>query len=564
MDAVKIHEEWLNNKNLDADTKKELLAIKQDEQEIKERFYKPLSFGTAGLRGKMGAGINRMNRYTVGKATQGIADYMKKQGEDCMHKGVVIAYDSRHHSREFAEYAAQILAGNNIKVYLFPSLRPTPELSFAIRKTGASAGINITASHNPKEYNGYKVYWEDGAQVAEHIADGMTEEITQVDMFEDIKSISLDNAAAKDLLEYLGEEMDEAYLKMVEGLAMAREEDLDKTVSIVYTPLNGAGSIPVQKILKRRGFTNVSVVPEQEHPDGDFPTVGYPNPEDTKAFKYAEKLGREKSADILIATDPDSDRFAMEVRNKQGDYVPINGNQAGVLLINYILEGLLTKGSLPDNGAMVKSIVTGDLGKEIAKQHGVKMYESLTGFKNICGKIPVMEQEGYRYLFGYEESIGYAPSEAVRDKDGVSTSMLVCEAAAYYKKMGKSLLDVLEDIYRQYGYYKEAQTSLIYDGIEGAKRIERMMISYRENPLMEYDGIKVAKEIDYINGYEDIGPSNVLKFLLEDGSWFAVRPSGTEPKIKIYIYTRGKNAAEAEEKVEMLRKIVVGRLEMVE
>lgn len=365
------------------------------------------------------------------------------------------------------------------------------------------------------------------------------------------------------LLIYLDKRIDQAYLDMVEKLSLMDDSKLDKDISIVYTPLNGAGSIPVKSILLRMGFTNVVLVPEQEKPDPDFTTVGYPNPEDTKAFALAEKLGRLRQAKLLIATDPDSDRFAMEVMNETCDYVPINGNQTGVLLINYILEAMIERDILPKNGAIVKSIVTGDLGKVIAENHGIKVYESLTGFKNICGKIPAMNKDGFQYLFGYEESIGYAPSEQVRDKDGVSTAMLVCEAAAYYQKKGKSLLDVLQNIYQKYGYYIESQVSLVYEGMEGAKRIERMMAEIRRIPFEEIGEIPVKEVTDFKEGYKDIGVSNVLKYMLEDGSWFAVRPSGTEPKIKVYIYSTDKTKDKAVDKIQKIKEIVINRLENI-
>ena len=362
----------------------------------------------------------------------------------------------------------------------------------------------------------------------------------------------------------LGEEDDEAYLSMVKSLTLFDGDDLDKTASIVYTPLNGAGSIPVQRILKERGFLNIHVVPEQEFPDPDFTTVGYPNPEDTRAFALAEKLGKEKNASLLIATDPDCDRLAIEVLGDDGEYVPFNGNQTGVILIQYILEALKSSGKMPAKPAMVKSIVTGEMGTAIGKPYGVPMFEALTGFKNICGRIPELETQGYTYVFGYEESIGYAASEQVRDKDGVSAAMLLCEAAAYYKKQGKTLLDVLHELYEQYGYYREEQVSLVLEGAEGAARIKRMMVEYRKNHIIDFDGNSVIEVIDYLNGHKDIPASDVLKFRLKDGSWYALRPSGTEPKIKLYLYSKADSEDKALKTIEVMKHMILERLESIE
>jgi phosphoglucomutase len=564
MDYREIYNQWLENPLVDEKTKTELLAIKDDEEEIKDRFYQSLSFGTAGLRGKLGAGTNRMNFYNVGRATQGIADFIAENGQEYKSRGVVIAYDCRHFSREFAEYAAGILAANGIKSYLFEALRPTPELAFTIRRRNTASGINITASHNPKEYNGYKVYWDDGAQVGASIADAMTEKINAVDMFTGVKSLTVQEGIEKGFITMLGEEDDEAYLSMVKSLTLFDGDDLDKTASIVYTPLNGAGSIPVQRILKERGFLNIHVVPEQEFPDPDFTTVGYPNPEDTRAFALAEKLGKEKNASLLIATDPDCDRLAIEVLGDDGEYVPFNGNQTGVILIQYILEALKSSGKMPAKPAMVKSIVTGEMGTAIGKAYGVPMFEALTGFKNICGRIPELETQGYTYVFGYEESIGYAASEQVRDKDGVSAAMLLCEAAAYYKKQGKTLLDVLHELYEQYGYYREEQVSLVLEGAEGAARIKRMMVEYRKNHIIDFDGNSVIEVIDYLNGHKDIPASDVLKFRLKDGSWYALRPSGTEPKIKLYLYSKADSEDKALKTIEVMKHMILERLESIE
>ena len=530
-------EEWLDRLEDTDPLKQELISIKDNETEKEERFYKDLSFGTAGLRGKVGAGTNRMNFYTVGKATQGIADYIIAHGEEAMKKGVVIAHDPRHFSKEFAELAAEIFAANGIKVYTFPSLRPTPELAFMVNRLGTKAGINITASHNPKEYNGYKAYWEDGCQVSSEVADGMLERINAVDIWTGVKKSDYGEGIRSGAITVLGEGYDREYLDKVLSLKIHDGDELDLDIPFVYTPLNGCGSIPFREMLKERGFKNWKIVPEQEMPDPDFTTVGYPNPEDPKAFKLSEAYGREFGAELLMATDPDADRFAIEIKDDEGNYIPLNGNQTGYLLVNYILEGRKTAGTLPEKGAMIKSIVTSNLSDIIAKSYGVEMFETLTGFKNICGKIPYLHENGYTYLFGYEESVGYAACEEIRDKDGISAGMLVAEAAAYYRKQGKTLYDVLCEIYEKYGYFAEDEPNLVLEGIAGAKRIDRMMTYIRENHPTELAGSKIVKIIDYKNGYEDIPAQNAMKFFLDNGSWFAMRPSGTEPKIKFYIYS---------------------------
>ena len=537
MDYNKRYDESMSHLSEEDPLKEELYKIKDNEKEKEERFYQDLSFGTAGLRGKVGAGTNMMNFLTVGKASQGIADYIIKCGKEAMDKGVVIAHDPRHFSKEFSHLAAGIFAANGIKVYTFPDLRPTPELAFMIRRLKTVSGINITASHNPREYNGYKAYWDDGCQVSAEVADGMTEMISKVDIWTGIKKSDFNEGVASGKIVVLGDEYDREYLDKIEGMAIHEHDELDLSIPLVYTPLNGCGSIPFRQMLKDRGFTNWKIVPEQEHPDTDFTTVGYPNPEDPKAFKLSEQYGREFGAELLMATDPDADRFAIEIRDDNGNYVPLNGNQTGYLLVNYILEGHKTAGTLPKKGAMVKSIVTSTLSTVMAKAYGVEMFETLTGFKNICGKIPYLHENGYTYLFGYEESVGYAACEDIRDKDGISAGMLVAEAAAYYRKQGKTLFDVLQEIYAKYGYFAEDEPNIILEGIPGAQRIQRMMKWFRENIPTEVAGSKVSKVIDYINGYEDIPPQNAIRLFLENGSWFAIRPSGTEPKIKFYFYS---------------------------
>jgi len=564
MDFRERYEIWKKNLPEVSPLRAQLLELEGDEKEIKERFIQDLQFGTAGLRGIVGAGTNYMNEYTVGRATQGIANYIRKQGPEAAKKGVIIAHDPRHFSKEFSELAAGILAQAGIHVYTFPDLRPTPELAFLIRKIGTVSGINITASHNPKEYNGYKAYWEDGCQVSSAIADGMMKEIEKVDYFTGIERGDFEKLKESGMITILGPEYDRMYLDEVESIAIHQRDELDLSIPIVYTPLNGAGSKPFSTMMADRKFQNFHIVPEQKDPDPDFSTVGYPNPEDPKAFRLSEKLGKELGAELLMATDPDADRFAIELLADDGSYIPLNGNQTGYLLVNYILEGRKDAGTLPANGAMVKSIVTSTLSTEIAKAYGVRMFESLTGFKNICGRIPDVEKAGCTYLFGYEESVGYAACPDIRDKDGISAGMLVAEAAAYYKKQGRTLWQELEEIYKKYGYYAEAEPNLILKGLEGADRIRRMMTWLRANLPTEVAGCKVGKVIDYKDGYEDIPASNVLRFFLDNGSWFAVRPSGTEPKIKFYFYSKGSSRAEAEEINGKIRDEILEMIQKVE
>lgn len=556
--------DWMKHLANDDPLKSELIKIENDEKEKEDRFFQHLSFGTAGLRGKVGAGTNRMNIYTVGKATQGVADFIVSKGKEAMKRGVIIAHDPRHFSKEFSQLAASIFVANGIKVYVFDDLRPTPELAFLIRDLHTISGINITASHNPKEYNGYKAYWEDGCQVSSEIADGMTEKINSVDMWTDVKKSDFNEGVKSGQITILDESYDRKYLDNIERLAIHSGDELDLNIPFVYTPLNGCGSIPFRQMLNDRGFTNWKIVPEQEQPDPDFTTVGYPNPEDPKAFKLSEQYGREFGAELLMATDPDSDRFAIEIRDNEGNYVPLNGNQTGYILVNYILEGHKSAGTLPKKGAMVKSIVTSTLSTIIAKAYGVEMFETLTGFKNICGKIPYLHENGYTYLFGYEESVGYAASEDIRDKDGISAGMLVAEAAAYYKKQGKTLWDVLLEIYAKYGYFAEDEPNIILEGIPGAQRIQRMMKWIRNNLPTSVSGKKVDKIIDYVNGYEDIPAQNAIRFFLEDGSWFAIRPSGTEPKIKFYFYSKGNSYEDALEKNRTIKKEILQLLNSVE
>jgi phosphoglucomutase len=515
-----------------------------------------------------------MNKYIIRQTTQGLADFIVEKGHDYMNRGVAIAYDVRHFSREFAKEAALVLAGNGIKSYLFEDIRPTPELSYTVRRLQAAGGIVVTASHNPREYNGYKVYWEEGAQILSDIAVAVEANIESIKDFSKIKMMDEQAAVNQGLLNIIGQEMDDEYIGKVKDLAL--RDDINKEIKLVYTPLNGTGNIPVRRVLQERGFNNVWVVPEQEHPDPDFSTVGYPNPEDTKAFAYAEKFGKSVDAEMIFATDPDCDRVACMVKGKTGEYIPLNGNQTGAVLVEYILSSLKEKGQLTGTGYIVKSIVTGDLGKAIAESYGVETFETLTGFKNICGKVNEMEKTCERpFLFGYEESIGYVAGTFVRDKDGVIASMLLCEAAAYYSSQGKSLLDVLGEIYRTHGYYMEKLISLTLEGIEGQQRIGRMMQEYRKCYPLQIGDSDLIQYIDYEKGISfnvadqkemsaEIPISDVLKYLFKDGSWYAVRPSGTEPKIKIYIYTKGMTREEAQEKIIVFEKTIMELLNSVE
>ena len=555
MNAQERYAYWMEKLSDEDPMKRELEEICGNESEITDRFWREIAFGTAGLRGICGAGTNRMNVLTVGRATQGIADYILASGVD-PERGVAIAYDCRYHSREFSELAAEILAGNGIVSWLFPEMRPTPELSFAIRELGACSGINMTASHNPKEYNGYKVYWEDGAQVSGEISEGMSEKISRIDLFDSPRRMPLNEAIKSGIVHIIGEDMDRKYLNYVESMAQRPDKDLNKAVKAVYTPLNGAGSIPVMTVLRERGFSDVTIVPEQKDPDPEFTTVGYPNPEDPRGFEYAEKLGRTIGAELLIATDPDSDRMAVEIRNEDGDYVPLNGNQTGALLIYYMAQARKEQGRLTGREMMIKSIVTGDFGRAVCEDYGIQTFEALTGFKNICGRIPELEKKGYRYFFGYEESIGCAPGEKVRDKDGVCAAMLVMEMAAYYKKNGMTLEDVLNEMYRKYGYYAEKEVSIVRKGEEGNREIRGIMERFRTEAPDAFAGTAIRGKVDYLHGYKDIPASNAMKFILEDGSWFCVRPSGTEPKIKFYYYSKKNSAKESAAAVAALSDAV--------
>ena len=564
MDYREIYEQWLANPYFDEATKEELKGISEDENEIKERFYMDLEFGTAGLRGIIGAGTNRMNIYVVRRATQGLANYIAKV--DKKAQGVAIAYDSRHMSPEFAEEAALCLAANGIKAYIFESLRPTPELSFAVRHLGCVAGINVTASHNPPEYNGYKVYWEDGAQITPPHDSGIMGEVKSISDWNTVKTMDKAEAEKAGLFQVIGKEVDDAYMAELKKqvIHMDAIEKEGKNLKIVYTPLHGTGNIPARRILKELGFENVYVVKEQELPDGDFPTVSYPNPEAAEAFELGLKLAKEVDADLVLATDPDADRLGVRVKDKNGEYHDLTGNMSGCLLANYELsQRKAVNGSLPEDGALIKTIVTTNLADAIAKGYGVNLIEVLTGFKFIGQQILGFENSGKgSYLFGFEESYGCLIGTYARDKDAIVATMALCEAAAYYKTQGKTLWDAMIEMYEQFGYYKDAIQSVTMKGIEGLQKIQEIMNSLRQNPPAEFAGHKVTAVRDYkADTITDVATglpnSNVLYYELTEDAWVCVRPSGTEPKVKFYYGVKGTSLADADEKSDIMGKAVL-------
>ena len=557
------YNEWLNDDCFDDETKKELESIRDNEEEIKDRFYKELEFGTAGLRGVIGAGTNRMNKYTVGRATQGLANFINKMKIE--NPSVVISYDSRHMSKEFSEIAALVLNANGIQVNLFDNLRPVPELSFSVRYLKATAGIMITASHNPPEYNGYKVYWSDGAQIVPPIDKGIIDEVLSIEDFSLIKTLNKNEAIEAGLLKYVGEEIDDAFINALKSSCLNPEiiKKEAKNVKIVYTPLHGAGNLPVQRILKELGFENVYVVPEQEKPDGDFPTVSYPNPEDPKAFELALKLAKEVDADVVLATDPDADRLGVFSKMSNGEYVSYTGNMSALLICEYELSQKKEKGILPNNGAIITTVVSSELTKAIAGNYGAKVFETLTGFKWIGEKIRKFEEENsYKYLFGFEESYGCLIAPHARDKDGISAVMALCEATAFYKNKGWSLWEQMIKIYEQYGYYREGQVSIVLKGADGAEEIKNKMAKMRSNPPTELAGLNVLEVRDYQEhairkadgevSETDLPTSNVLYYELSNNSWCCVRPSGTEPKIKFYMGVKGSTMQDAENQLAVL------------
>ena len=556
------YKDWCESSIFDEQTKKELLEISNNEKEIEDRFYKELEFGTAGLRGIMGAGLNRMNKYTVGKATQGLANFIKsKNGEE---RGVAISYDSRNNSKEFSEIAALCLNANGIKAYVFDRLSPVPELSFAVRKLNCIAGIMITASHNPPKYNGYKVYGEDGAQIVSPVDKEIMQEVKNIKDFREIKQISKEEAIKENLYNVIGEEIHTLYIEEVKKLllnkeAIKKQEDL----SIVYTPLHGTGNIPVQSVLKEIGFKNVHIVKEQEMPDGNFPTVDYPNPEDKKAFKLALELAKKVDAEIVLATDPDDDRLGVFVKNKN-EYIPLTGNMSALLILEYILSQKSERNMLPKNSIVVKSIVSSTMVKPMVDFYNVKLEEVLTGFKYIGEKIKKYEEnKDYNFIFGYEESYGCLAGTYARDKDGIAAVALLCEAAAYYKENGISLWEQMQNIYKKYGFYNEGVKQITLEGIDGADKIKNIMSNLRENAPKKFGNFQVEKIRDYenqtildlkTNTIEkiDMPKSNVLYYVFSNDAWLAVRPSGTEPKIKYYIGVKGNSQEEADKMLEEL------------
>ena len=573
-DYMKIYQEWLSNPYFDEATKEELRAIEGNENEIKERFYMDLEFGTAGLRGIIGAGINRMNIYVVRRATQGLANYIIKQG--AANKGVAIAYDSRHMSPEFAMEAAMTLAANGIKAYKFESLRPTPELSFAVRELGCVAGINITASHNPPEYNGYKVYWEDGAQFTPPHDKGVTEEVLAIEDLSTVKTTDEASATAAGLYQVIGQEIDDKYIAQVKAQVVNQKaiDEMQDQITIVYTPLHGTGNIPARRVMKEIGFTHVYVVPEQELPNGDFPTVSYPNPEAKEAFELGLKLAKEKDADLVLATVPDADRLGVYVKDtKSGEYIPLTGNMSGSLLCEYVLSQKQAAGKIPADGQVVKSIVSTNLIDAVAKSYGAELIEVLTGFKWIGKQILKNETTGHgTYLFGMEESYGCLIGTYARDKDAISATAALCEAAAYYKQKGMTLWDAMIAMYEKYGYYKDAVKAIGLSGIEGLAKIQSIMETLRNNTPTEVGGYKVTSARDYkLDTIKNMATgevkptglpsSNVLYYDLEDGAWICVRPSGTEPKIKFYFGVKGTSLKDAEEKENALGAAVMAMVD---
>lgn len=559
MKYLEKYNEWCNSEIFDEKTKKELNSIKDNDNEIKDRFYKNLEFGTAGLRGIIGAGTNRMNKYTVTQATQGLANYILKNNKE--NKGVAIAYDSRNMSEEFSKWAALCLNANGIKTYRFESLRPTPELSFAVRYLNCIAGIVITASHNPSEYNGYKVYWEDGAQIVAPVDKGIMDEVKAVSDFSKIKDMDIEKAKQEKLYNEIGKDVDDAYIAELKKLVLNKDiiEKVQKDIKIVYTPLHGTGGRLAKKLFNELGYKNVHIVKEQEEPNGDFPTVSYPNPEDPKAFEYALKLAKEFDADIVLANDPDADRIGLQVKDpKTGEYIVFNGNMIGLTIAEYLISQKREKGIMPENPALIKTIVSSNMTDRICEYYGVELFLALTGFKNIAARIRQFEKtNSNNCIMGFEESYGCLIGTHARDKDGIIAVMMLCEIAAYYKLQGLTLWDAIEQMYERYGYYREGQIPVTLEGADGAAKIQEMMKTMRNNPPETIGKYKVLKimdcsagtEKDILTGEEvkiDLPKSNVLRYSLENDCWCAVRPSGTEPKIKFYMGVRGDSLEGAE------------------
>ena len=571
MDYLKEYERWCTEPAFDEKTKKELLEIKGNDEEIKDRFYKELEFGTAGLRGVIGMGTNRMNKYTVGKATQGLANYIIEQGTQ--DKGVAISYDSRRMSDEFSLQTALILNANGIKTYLFEKLRPVPELSFTVRQLGCTAGIMITASHNPPKYNGYKVYWDDGSQIVAPRDKDIIAKVRAVAEYSEIKEISKEEAIEKGLFNIVGTEMDDKYINTLKSLILNPEivKEQGKNLKVVYTPLHGTGNTVAERLLKEIGIQNLYVVPEQKEPDGNFPTVDYPNPEDKKAFKLALELAKKVDADVVLATDPDADRLGIYAKDtKTGEYMTYTGNMSALLIAEYRISQMKEKGILPEKGMFITTIVSSDLAKAIASNYGLECFEVLTGFKNI-GAIMKREEEktdGDKYVFGFEESYGCLIGDYARDKDGIAAVMALCEAACYYRANNETLWDQMNNIYKKYGFYKEDQVSIVLEGAEGAEKIKEMMTEMRNKDVENIGSYKVLTFKDVDNDYvkdmttgaeskTGLPKSNVLYYQLENNAWCCVRPSGTEPKIKLYFGVKGKDEEDATNSLETLKDAMV-------
>ncbi|HBF3690237.1 phospho-sugar mutase [Clostridioides difficile] len=568
MDYKNNYEMWLNSPYFDEQTKNELLSIKDDEKEIQDRFYKNLEFGTGGLRGIIGAGTNRINIYTVRRATLGVLNYiMKTQGEEGKQKGIVIAHDSRYMSREFCIEVAKTLSAYGVKAYIFEELKPTPELSFAVRYLKCAMGIVITASHNPKEYNGYKVYDSDGGQICIDMANDIIAEVNKIDDYSTIKSIDFKEALSKNLITILDNEVDDEFIKAVKKQVLRQNiiDEYGKKLKIIYTPIHGTGNKPVRKVLNECGFENVMVVKEQELPDSNFSTVKYPNPEEKSVFNIAIEMAKNNGTDLIIGTDPDCDRVGIVVKDSSGEYVVLNGNQVGSLLVRYILESLVEENKLPKNNpTIIKTIVTSELGAKIAKAYNVDCLNTLTGFKFIGEKIKAFEESNDRsFIMGYEESYGYLIGTHARDKDGVVSSLMICEMAAYYSSKGMNLYEALIDTYNKFGYYKEDLKSVTLKGIDGIKKIKEMMLYFRSVKIDNVADVKVDKILDYKDGVDDLPKSDVLKFLLEDGSWIAIRPSGTEPKIKFYFGANSDNQEDVEFKLNNLISYVLNVVDSI-
>ncbi|NJJ35481.1 phospho-sugar mutase [Clostridioides difficile] len=568
MDYKNNYEMWLNSPYFDEQTKNELLSIKDDEKEIQDRFYKNLEFGTGGLRGIIGAGTNRINIYTVRRATLGVLNYIiKTQGEEGKQKGIVIAHDSRYMSREFCIEVAKTLSAYGVKAYIFEELKPTPELSFAVRYLKCAMGVVITASHNPKEYNGYKVYDSEGGQICIDMANDIIAEVNKIDDYSVIKSLDFEEALSKNLITILDNEVDDEFIKAVKKQVLRQNiiNEYGKKLKIIYTPIHGTGNKPVRRVLNECGFENVMVVKEQELPDSNFSTVKYPNPEEKSVFNIAIEMAKSNDTDLIIGTDPDCDRVGVVVKDSSGEYIVLNGNQVGSLLVRYIIESLVEENKLPKNNpTIIKTIVTSELGAKIARDYNVDCLNTLTGFKFIGEKIKEFEESNDRsFIMGYEESYGYLIGTHARDKDGVVSSLMICEMAAYYSSKGMNLYEAMIDTYNKFGYYKEELKSVTLKGIDGIKKIKEMMLYFRSVKIDNVADVKVDKILDYKDGVYDLPKSDVLKFLLEDGSWIAIRPSGTEPKIKFYFGANSDNQEDVELKLKNLISYILNVVDSI-